>query len=97
MAVSKILGDLLFAPYRIGKLQKNRNIFYVSVIAQIPYFLFPGVLFLVGAALYLVFVYVSTLTLSFLDLLINSKKYKYFEDANYSEEYRNTEYPLLEV
>ncbi len=97
MTITEIMGDLIFAPYRIGRLQKNKKMFFFFFIIQIPYFLVPGIFFMIGAFVYLLFVQLSLLTVSFLDLLINSKKYKYSEEKGYSEEYLNIDCPILEL
>lgn len=94
---SKILGDLLFAPYRIGKLHKSNKAFYFFLLIQIPYIIIPGVLFLLAAILYVFIAKMSMLFLSFFDLLINSKKYKYLEGKEYSEEYLSMDYPIMEL
>lgn len=97
MTISEIMGDLLFAPYRIGRLQKDKKAFLLFLTLQIPYFLMPGIFFIIGALVYFSFIHFSIMIISFLDLLINSKKYKYLEDNEYSDEYLELEYPLLEV
>lgn len=91
MNVSKVMGDLVFAPYRIGRLQKNKKVNTLFFIIQIPYLLIPGSFFIFGTILYLLFVHAGTMMVNFLDLLINSKKYKYTEDGEYSEAYLNLE------
>ncbi len=97
MATSGIIKDLLFAPYRIGKLNRNKKVFYFFLAIQIPYFIMPGLLLLFASSLYLLIGNLGTLFISFTDLLINSKKYKYLEDKEYSEAYLEMEYQSLEV
>jgi hypothetical protein len=97
MALSQIMYDLILAPYRIGQLQKNRKAFYLLMCAQIPYFILPGIFLLVGILGYFMLVQIGAMLVSFMDLLINSKKYKYSEGKEYSEEYLMIQSPLTEL
>ena len=97
MTISEIIVDLIFAPYRIGKLQKSKKSLMYFCIIQIPYLLVPGIFLMFVALFYVMIIRSITGIVSFVDLLINSKKYKYSDGQEYSEEYLNIDYPLLEV
>jgi hypothetical protein len=97
MALSEVLYDLILAPYRIARMQKNSKVAFLLKIVQIPYFVIPGVFLLLAILIYLVLIQVGHAFLSLIDLLINSKKYKYLEENGYTEDYLRIKSPLTEI
>jgi hypothetical protein len=81
----------------IPRLQKDKKVYYLMALLQIPYFIVPGVLLLFGILFYFLMLKGADMFVSLADLLINSKKYKYVEGKEYSEEYLMLETPLYEI
>lgn len=80
MVLSGIFYDLLLAPYRIGKMQENKKLFYLLSSFQWLYFFFPGLLLLAVVLVYLVLLNLLYVGYIFCELIVNSKLYKYPEE-----------------